>query len=120
MFRLSIITPQGEFLSTQADYICVNTPNGRAGFMKGALPRITVVSEGVTEVTDTDGKACYECGDGFLRVEKLGISLIVSYCKVAGEKEQEQAQTSSRTVEYAKAKIASTVRRLNDTPDDNI
>ena len=43
-FRLHVVTPMRDFYSGEVEYVSVKTPDGREGFLSGALPRVAVLS----------------------------------------------------------------------------
>lgn len=79
-FRLTIATPEREFYNGMAEYLSVDTPDGRVGFLCGALPRISALSSGRIEITNGEIKTVFYNADGMLRVADDGIYIITSDC----------------------------------------
>ena len=58
----------------------MDTPDGRMGFLYGALPRIVVLSRGRLEITAGEEKNVYYNEAGLLRVTADGIYIVTSDC----------------------------------------
>lgn len=114
-FALRIATPVRDVFSGTVDYVSLNTPDGRAGFLYGALPRIAVLSEGVIEVTVGDEKLSLYCADGIFSISSGGMTVITSDCYDMAQS-QSDIDTfddgAGRQYEYAKARIASTLIKM--------
>ena len=124
-FYLRIATPESDFYSGEIEYLSVDTPDGRAGFMRGALPRVSVVAEGYLEITDECARKRFYCGDGILCVTGDGITLVTSYCADAEKDGAADGKTAERAASdrehgYAKARIMSAMHKLKnkDNADD--
>ena len=109
-------------------YLRIATPDGRAGFMRGALPRVSVVSAGYLEISDEGMRKRFDCGDGLLCVDGDGVTLITSRCadreqSTAGGADVKNAEraASDREHDYAKARVMSAVYKLkNKDSSDNV
>ena len=105
-----------DVFSGTVDYVSLNTPDGRAGFLRGALPRVAVLSEGVMEVIICDEKMRLYCADGIYSISAGGMTVITSDCY---DMAQSQADSDisddnvGRQYEYAKARIASSLIKMN-------
>ena len=86
-FFLQIATPDRDFFSGEVEYLSVDTPTGREGFMRGALPKIAVLSAGKIEINVDGQKTAFVCSDGIIYVKPDGISLLTGSCRNAGEAE---------------------------------
>ncbi len=119
-FFLKIATPDRDFFSGKVEYLSVNTPNGREGFMRGAIAKIAVLSAGKIEITVDGQKTAFTCSDGIICVKSDGISLITGFCRNADEPEVEEQVSSDKEYKFAKAKIASSIKQLRDKnlPDE--
>lgn len=113
-FFLRIATPEKDAYSGEVEYLSVSTPCGRAGFMAGALPSVGVLKSGRVDIKSGDGAQTFMCGDGIFRVAKDGVTVITSRCVFDGEDEIEQPADGGRSVDYAKAKIASSILGVKD------
>lgn len=126
-FYLRIATPESDFFCGEIEYLSVDTPDGRAGFMRGALPRVAVVSAGYIEISDDGDKKRFDCGDGVLCVDADGVIVVTSYCAdsvkdggVTADGENIERTASDREHDYAKARIMSAMYKLKnkDNTDD--
>lgn len=109
-FDLTIVTPSGEAFSGETEYLSVMLPDGRAGFMRGALPRICVLAAGEVKVKSPWEEKSFICGDGILRIADGGASIITSECKDVKNSDMTQSKADNDgQIEYAKVKIASAI-----------
>lgn len=127
-FRLSIVTPEKEFYSGEIEYLCVDTPDGKAGFMRGAMPRIVALSSGhiviKTSVIETD----IICGDGLICVGDDEITVISEKCVYANDDGHEDSDAAvnkldgaktARMIDKAKAGIAASIKKMRDKKSDD-
>lgn len=82
--------------------------------MRGALPKIAVLSAGKIEITVDGQKTAFSCSDGIVYVKPDGISLITGFCRSADEPEVEERISSEKEYRYAKAKIAYSIKQLRE------
>ena len=75
-FLLKIVTPKRDFYTGEIDYLCIDTPDGKQGFLRGALPRVGVISRGTAEITTSVLKLKAFCGDGIYKVDDRGVLLL--------------------------------------------
>lgn len=120
-FLVRIATPDCDFYSGAAEYLSVDTPDGRVGFLRGALPRIAVLSRGRIELTDGEGKKIFYCGDGMLRVGADSVTVLTSDCSDSlerlGHGDDDFVRRDvgeDRDYRRAKARIVSSVRKMRD------
>ncbi|MDE7106929.1 MAG: hypothetical protein K2O39_01255 [Clostridiales bacterium] len=113
-FALRIATPARDVFSGNVDYVSVNTPDGRAGFLRGALPRVAVLSEGVVEVTVGDEKISLYSSDGILSIAADGMTIVSSNCYDLAQAQDDGVQLDDNAVryKYAKARIASSLIKM--------
>ncbi|MCH5350466.1 MAG: hypothetical protein J1F39_00660, partial [Clostridiales bacterium] len=84
-FLLKIVTPSSDFYTGEIDYLCIDTPDGKQGFLSGALPRVGIISRGAIEITTSVLKMRAICGDGIYKVDKSGVLILVDSCAFEGE-----------------------------------
>lgn len=114
-FFLRIASPEREVYSGQIDYLCVDAPDGKIGFMRGALPGIYAVSAGAMDITDDDNKLTIVCGDGILSVEGDTVTALVSSAKALTDEADEGFESrAAREQDYAKARIMSGLYRMKN------
>lgn len=115
-FALSIATPVGEVFSGMVDHVSIDAPDGRMGFLRGALPRIAVLAAGIIEVTVGERKMQFECADGIFGIVDDKMTVITTYCSDLSEnaiKNDITDRLSGRQYSYAKARIASNLLKMN-------
>ena len=113
-FVLRIATPARDVFSGNVDYVSVNTPDGRAGFLRGALPRVAVLKEGVIEVTVGDEKISLYSTDGIFSITTDGMTVVASDCYDLAQAQDDSVQLddSAARYKYAKARIASSLIKM--------
>lgn len=111
-FTLRIATPACDKFEGKVDYVSVNTPNGREGFLRGALPRVAVLSEGVIEITVGDEKIRMHVQDGIFSITANGMTVVTSDCYDMAQVQDDNDisdGSSGLQYKYAKARIASSL-----------
>lgn len=114
-FALRIATPARDVFSGNVDYVSVNTHDGRAGFLRGALPRVAVISEGVIEITVGDEKMSIYSTDGILSITADGMIIVASDSYDLAQSQDENAlldDSAGLRYKYAKARIASSLIKM--------
>ena len=103
-----------DVFSGMVDYVSVDTPDGRAGFLYGALPRVAVLSEGVIEVTIGEEKIGFYAADGVYSITKDGMTVATSECVGPDEARdgKESGTKLGKQLDYAKARIASSLIKM--------
>lgn len=119
-FDLHIVTPTSDFYSGRVEYVSVNTPDGRIGFLHGALPRIAVLSAGTINIKVGEAQTVLVCGDGIFRVGENGVDIVTSECRNAQDDVSDNNDDISdnnadnRDFKRAKVGIAVEVVKMND------
>lgn len=111
-FKIHILTPTSDFYSGEIDYMCVDTPDGKVGLMRGALPRVAAVSAGEIDIKTAVLQLKARCGDGFMTVEKDGVTVLVESCAFDGDEPaqaDDDREKSMREYKLAKARIATSL-----------
>lgn len=114
-FALRIATPLHDIFSGMVDYVSVNTPDGRAGFLRGALPRVAVLSEGLIDISVGDEKLSFYASDGIFMLSADGMTVVTSDCCDTSDIQDSDMPTednSARQYSYAKARIASALLKM--------
>lgn len=109
-FSLRIATPERDVFTGAVDYVSLNTPRGRAGFLAHALPRVAVLSEGVVEITVNDEKIELYCLDGIFSIDEQGIVVITAECNDVAERDR--LQSGGGQYKFVKARIASNLIKM--------
>ncbi len=112
------------FYSGSAEYLSVDTTDGRVGFLRGAIPQIAVLSRGRIEITNGDVKTVLYNADGMLKVGSDGVDIIASACAdnadALGMTDDEFAARDEREdhdLRMVKARIVTSIRKLRDKAD---
>lgn len=97
------------------DHVSLNTPDGRAGFLRGALPRVAVLGAGLIEITVGDEKMSLYAADGIFSITADGMTIITSSC-YDPENPQIEAKpiddNTGRQEKYVRARIASSLIKM--------
>ena len=118
-FLLKIVTPSSDFYTGEIDYLCIDTPDGKQGFLRGALPRIGIVSRGTIEITTSVLKMRAFCGDGIYKVDGNGVLLLVDGCAFEGDEAREiSVDKTEDGVKNAKVQIAASFKKMRETNAD--
>ncbi len=124
-FHLRIVTPSSDFYSGEIEYLSVDTPDGKMGLMKNALPRVALISAGEIDIKSSVIQNKFICGEGLIIVEKSGVTILTEKCRLAGEEEEpvttdeENAIASARELKIAKARIAASMKKMKDKSHDD-
>lgn len=100
--------------SGKVDHVSLNTPDGRAGFLRGALPRVAVLSSGLIEITVGDEKICFYSADGIFSITLDGMTIVTSSCNDSETPKETESFVDNvgRQEKYAKARIASSLIKM--------
>lgn len=110
---MRIATPVRDVFSGTVDYVSLTAPDGRVGFMRGALPRVAVLCEGVIEVTIGEEKISFYASDGIYSITAGGMTVVTTDCYDMAEQNDDGAVLNDgRQFEYAKARIASKLIKM--------
>jgi F-type H+-transporting ATPase subunit epsilon len=75
--RVSIVSPEQEVWSGQADMVVARTTSGEIGVLPGHIPLLGVlVPDGEVRVKTADGEIAAMVDGGFLSVTKQGVSVL--------------------------------------------
>ncbi len=122
-FLLHIVTPESDFYKGEAEYLSVNTPDGKAGFLSGASPRVLLLSAGEISVKTSVVETRMIVGDGIVSVSGDGITVVTESCRFEGDAEQSDGNNardeSDRNYKRMRAKLASAVKNMKGgTPEE--
>lgn len=117
-FTLKIVTPSSEFYTGEVDYLCIDTSDGKQGFLRGAIARVGLISRGTIEITTSVLKMRAVCGDGIYKVDKSGVLLLVDSCAFEGEKGEAFSDREDVNINNAKVQIASMFKKMHDGKSD--
>lgn len=116
-FELRIVTPDGLFYAGDVEYLSVQAPDGREGFMRGALPRVGILCAGRVEFKTSVIQKSVNCGDGIVRVSGDGVTLITAFAEsedMPRNADGDGAELSARDYQTAKVKIASSIKGMRE------
>ena len=120
---MHIVTPYSDFYTGDIEYLCVDTPNGKEGFLIGALPRIAVLSAGCIDIKTSVLELKAYCGAGIVCVSADGITVLTEKCRFDGDEEDDgfavSEYTDAKASEYkaAKAQLAARIKRMRESAD---
>lgn len=123
-FNLRIATPALDVFSGKVDYVSLCTPDGRAGFLSGALSRVAVLSAGLVEITIADEKMSLYCADGIYSITADGMTIVTSCCSDSEKPPEDTASIScsgaGRQERYVRARIAASLIKMkgNKFPEE--
>ena len=122
-FLLHIVTPESDFYTGEVEYLNVNTPDGQAGFLSGASPRVLLLTAGEITVKTSVVETKITTGDGIISVTDAGVTIVTESCKYSDDKADNTVIPSqasdTKTYKRMRAKLAATVRKMRSgAPDD--
>ena len=117
-FLLKIVTPSSEFYTGEVNYLCIDTPDGKLGFLRGAIARVGLISRGVMEISTSVLKMRAVCGDGIYKVDKDGVLILVDSCAFEGDDGETFADREDVNIDNAKVQIASMFKKMKDGKSD--
>lgn len=110
---MHVVTPMRDFYSGEVEYVSVGTPDGREGFLSGALPRVAVLSAGVIEIKTSVIETRIVCGDGLVSVTPSGVTVLSEHCRFEGEAvEDDERPVHDDAVKLAKTKLATSIKNI--------
>jgi len=77
-FNLTILTPERIFFQYVAEQIIIPTKNGALGVLHSYMNSITLIQEGIMQVTTATGVRKAAIGAGFMESTRDGIELYVN------------------------------------------
>ena len=102
-FRLKILTPMGEALSTRAQSLRVTAWDGQVGVLAHHAPIIEKLAIGSAMVTESDGRRrWFATVGGIMRVKDNQVVLLVGAAEEADQIDVERAQ---RALERARHRV---------------
>ncbi len=121
-FHLHIVTPTSDFYSGEIESLSVDTPDGREGFLCGALPRVLMMKAGVIEIETSVLNVKIISGDGFVCVDDKGVTILAESCRFEDDEappdtSDAQEQESMREYKVAKANMTSTFIKMSGKGD---
>lgn len=111
---MNVVTPTRDFYSGEVEYVSIGTPDGREGFLSGALPRVAVLSAGAIEVKTSVLEMRMICGGGIVSVAPDGVTVLTERCRFEGDAAEEQttAAPTDGSVKLAKAKLGTSIKNM--------
>lgn len=113
-FHLKIVTPASDFYTGDVEYMSADTVDGRIGFMRGALPRVCILSSGVIEIKTSVISQRVLCGEGLILVNADGITVLSKHCGYEGDDEsRDDVVYDPNSGEYSamKADLAASINK---------
>ena len=122
-FLLHIVTPDNDFYTGEIEYLCVDTPNGKEGFMHGAASSIAVLKAGIIDIKTSVLELKAICGDGLIYVDRDSVTVLTEHCRFDGEEDDgadkvaAYRDASSQVYKAAKVHLTQAIKRMRDTGD---
>lgn len=111
---LKVVTPDRLFYSGMAEYVEIETVDGKMGFMCGALPQVVALCPGKIVIKTSVLETEIINGEGMVVVDSDGMTVISESCSFvdAGAAVDTVAEEPdiNVSIDTAKVKIASSVR----------
>lgn len=118
---MHIVTPTSDFYSGEIEYMTYPAPDGIVGIMKGALPRIAVLSAGEINIKTSVLDLTVVCGDGIVHIDGSSVTVLCEKCAYKdSESDEDTTIDDFGGVKTAKARIATSVRKLRDKSERDI
>lgn len=115
-FRFRIITPEREFYSGEIESFTAYAPDGKIGFLHGAMPRIISLSAGKIEFKTSVLCMSAVCGDGLIKIDGDGITVVTESCRFESDEAptEDVARSDGSAFDKVKARIASSFKKLKE------
>ena len=103
---VSIVTPEEEVWSGQADMVIARSPEGEFGIMRGHIPFLAALAPGLVTVVSGSNRQAYVVPGGFLEASKGGdddyhVIVLADAAEEAGDIDAAEAR---RRIEEARKK----------------
>jgi F-type H+-transporting ATPase subunit epsilon len=98
-FHLDIITPERSVFSEDISSVVVPTVNGQIGVLAGHEPLFSSLTQGEIKVSIGNKEYFLAIGEGFMEVNKTGVSILVTrafHAHELNEAEIKKAQIAAR------------------------
>ena len=92
--RIRVITPYGEFLDEEADFVKLPGKSGEIGVLPNHSPLVSTLKIGELLVQSNGEKAYYFIPDGVVKVDQEAISVLVPYIESSNEIDVKRAESS--------------------------
>lgn len=122
-FKFEVLTPERIFYSDEVDMIIFNAPDGEMGIMADHMPIVTAVNVGVLRIKCNNKEEIAAIGEGFIEVNKEGVTAIVDSAEWPDEidvdraihaKERAQRILKEKTSETGmELMLAASIKRAN-------
>lgn len=76
-FSLTVVTPEGALVFHGVKSVLFQTPDGERGILAGHEPMICLVDAGLLRVTSVQADEWFATGEGLVRVDGGGVTLLV-------------------------------------------
>lgn len=96
-FKLEIITPEKQFLETQAEAVTVKCPDGELTVLKGHQPMIAAISIGELKIKENGQWRSAIGSQGFMEVRPDEVIIFTQACEWPEEVDEARALQRKRT-----------------------
>ena len=85
MLKLEIISPLEKVLSTEAKQVILPTEMGEVGLLKGHVPLMTQLKQGILKVQSSNGEDHYAIKGGFAQLVANTVSVLTDEAYASGD-----------------------------------
>ena len=93
-FKLEIITPTREFLSTQAEALTFNSTDGEVTVLRGHIPMVASLAVGELKIRDENGTKVAFHSEGFVEVRPDEVLVFSQACEWPDEIDISRAESA--------------------------
>lgn len=98
-FKLTIVTPDREFLNEEADMVEFNTTEGEIGVYAGHAPLTVIVSPGILTITQGDTVRNAALHAGFVQILPQEITILAEIIEWPSEIDEARASAARKRAE---------------------
>lgn len=98
-FRLTIVTPDREFLNEDVEMVEFNTTEGEIGIYKGHIPLTVIVKPGILTITQGETIKNAALHAGFVQILPEEVTILAEIIEWPGEIDEERARAARERAE---------------------
>lgn len=98
-FKLTIVTPDREFLNEDVEMVEFNTTEGEIGIYKGHIPLTVIVKPGILTITQGETIKNAALHAGFVQILPEEVTILAEIIEWPGEIDEERARAARERAE---------------------
>lgn len=98
-FKLTIVTPDREFLNEDVEMVEFNTTEGEIGIYKGHIPLTVIVKPGILTITQGETIKNAALHAGFVQILPEEVTILAEIIEWPGEIDEERAKAARERAE---------------------